>query len=83
MGTRANSALLQGVFGLSNRNRTLLSKSQVTGRLSSPITNLISESMVLDILMMFQFLSYGNFKKGEEMTEDFTRANGAGCGRIH
>ena len=72
MGTRANSALLQGVFGLSNRNRTLLSKSQVTGRLSSPITNLISESMVLDILMMFQFLSYGNFKIGDKAKTDET-----------
>ena len=68
---------------LSNKTKSLLSKSQVNSRIPSLIINLISESMVLDILMMFQFLSYGNFKKGEEMTEDFTRANGAGCGRIH
>ena len=66
MGSRDNRALLQGVFGLSNKNRTLLSKSQVNSRLSSPVTNLISESMVLDILMMFQFLSYGNFKIGDK-----------------
>ena len=65
MGSRDNRALLQGVFGLSNKKRTLLSKSQVNSRLSSPVTNLISESMVLDILMMFQFLSYGNFKIGD------------------
>lgn len=72
MGSRDNRALLQGVFGLSNKNRTLLSKSQVTSRLSSPVTNLISESMVLDILMMFQFLSYGNFKIGDKAKTDET-----------
>ena len=67
-----NNTLLRRVLDLSNQNKTLLSKSQVNNRLLFPISNLISESMVIDILMMFQFLSYGNFTKieGEEGKED-------------
>ena len=60
-----NNTLLRRVLDLSNQNKTLLSKSQVNNRLLFPISNLISESMVIDILMMFQFLSYGKFTEGE------------------
>ena len=64
MANSNSNTLLRRVLVLSNQNKTLLSKSQVNSRLLFPISNLISESMVLDILMMFQFLSYGNFTKG-------------------
>ena len=70
MSTSNNDALLRTVLDLSNKNKSLLSKSQVTSRLLSPISNLINEALVLDILMIFQFLSYGNFVKGGTKTEN-------------
>ena len=72
MANRNSNTLLRRVLDLSNQNKTLLSKSQVNSRLLFPISNLISESMVLDILMMFQFLSYGNFIKGSTLNTEET-----------
>ena len=70
MANSNSNTLLRRVLDLSNENKTLLSKSQVNSRLLFPISKLISESMVLDILMMFQFLSYGNFIKGSTRNTD-------------
>ena len=70
MSTRNDDAFVRTVLDLSNKNKSLLSKSQVNSRLLSPISNLINEALVLDILMIFQFLSYGNFVKGGTKTEN-------------